>query len=226
MKFFKIAAAIMTLSFFVGCASMPRELASHKLIPNGEYSGKADNNRPEELKYQKLPDNVEYVRASDSLVLATYQNLKKSLESEDASIPIAQYLFLMPGAWDNLKDDTRLSKSFKRQKDKFTVKITKKKKFKFAYAIPKNPKSAKMAWDAVSQNIRNPENAATGIRAISTKEMETLVGFSPFKMIEPLFVVNDRYLLGFNDKGEMEVIDELPYYIPFYEEAMEAIDNR
>lgn len=246
MNFLKAAISMITVSLLVGCASIPRELASHKLIPNGEYTGKAENNRPEELKYQKLPDNVEYVRASDSLVLAVHQTLKKSLESGDPTVTVAKYLFLMPGAWENIKDDPNLPKSFKKQKDKFVVQVTKKKKFKFPYAIPKDPKSAMIAWGVVYQQIRNPEAAKTEteatetaeavaaetapaeirIRAISTKEMETLVGFSPFKMVEPLFVVNDRYLLGFNAKGELEVLDELPYYIPFYEEAMEAINNR
>jgi hypothetical protein len=29
--------------------------------------------------------------------------------------------------------------------------------------------------------------------------------------------VNDKYVLGFNKKGELEVLDEIPYYAPFFE---------
>jgi hypothetical protein len=52
--------------------------------------------------------------------------------------------------------------------------------------------------------------------------MATIVWFSPFKMVEPLFIVNNTYMLGFNKKGQLEVIDELPYYLP-YAEKMKAI---
>ena len=112
----------------------------------------------------------------------------------------------------------------------------KKKKFKFNYAIPQNAPSAEKAWNVVKQRILRPEqdasmetpaeNAGVKIRSISTEEMQRLVGFSPFKMVEPLFVVNDRFLLGYNEKGELELVDELPYYIPFYDEAMEIISKR
>ena len=62
-----------------------------------------------------------------------------------------------------------------------------------------------------------PEPAEIKIRAISTDEMDIISKFSPFKMVEPLFVVNDRYVLGFNKNGELEVLDEIPYYTPFFE---------
>lgn len=230
MKAIGIAISVLTVSMLFGCASSPRALASHKEIPGGAYTGKADNNRPEELKLQKLPDNVEYVMASDSLVVAVHDDLKKALESDDGVV-IAKYLFLMPGIWEGIKDDEALKGKFKRQKGKYTVQLTKKKKFKFNYAIPQNAPSAEKAWNVVKQRIVQPEqesaeNAGVKIRSISTEEMQRLVGFSPFKMVEPLFVVNDRYLLGYNEKGELELVDELPYYIPFYDEAMEIISKR
>lgn len=230
MKAIGIAISVLTVSMLFGCASSPRALASHKEIPGGAYTGKADNNRPEELKLQKLPDNVEYVMASDSLVVAVHDDLKKALESDDGVV-IAKYLFLMPGMWESIKDDEALKGKFKRQKGKYTVQLTKKKKFKFNYAIPQNAPSAEKAWNVVKQRIVQPEqesaeNAGVKIRSISTEEMQRLVGFSPFKMVEPLFVVNDRYLLGYNEKGELELVDELPYYIPFYDEAMEIISKR
>ena len=56
--------------------------------------------------------------------------------------------------------------------------------------------------------------------------MVYLSKFSPVNMLEPLVFVNDRYLLGYNKKGELEMVDELPYYIPFYDEAMEIISQK
>ena len=47
---FKFLAILGITSMFVGCASMPRELSDHKEIPGGEYSGSAQNNRPDEIK--------------------------------------------------------------------------------------------------------------------------------------------------------------------------------
>ena len=213
--------AIVTTALLAGCASSPRELANHKLIPGGEYTGKADNNRPDEIKYQPLPDHVQYVRASDSLVIATFNELKGALAAEEDNLKIAQYLFLMPGTWENFKDNEELTKKFKKQKDKYKVGVG-KEKFTFRYAIPKDAKSARKAWGIVKSMIRSPGDSTEApveikIRAISTAEMDVLSKFSPFKMVEPLFVVNDKYVLGFNKKGELEVLDEIPYYAPFFE---------
>ena len=213
--------AIVTTALLAGCASSPRELANHKLIPGGEYTGKADNNRPDEIKYQPLPDHVQYVRASDSLVIATFNELKGALAAEEDNLKIAQYLFLMPGTWENFKDNEELTKKFKKQKDKYKVKVG-KEKFTFRYAIPRDAKSARKAWGIVKTMIRSPGDSTEApveikIRAISTAEMDVLSKFSPFKMVEPLFVVNDKYVLGFNKKGELEVLDEIPYYAPFFE---------
>lgn len=300
--------SVAITAFFTGCASMPRELADHKLIPGGEYSGKADNNRPAEIKYQPLPDHVQYVRASDSLVIAVYNDLKTILASDEDNVKIAKYLFLMPGTWENIQEAPELKSKFKKQKDKYKVGVG-KEKFTFRYAIPRDAKSARKAWDVAKRTIRypgwspdavipdpnapapeaapapetapaetqeaaaeNPEVPATEtaetpadaaqaesapaepatettaetaaaesapvenapapvatipmpkpepveikIRAISTDEMDIISKFSPFKMVEPLFVVNDRYVLGFNKKGELEVLDEIPYYTPFFE---------
>lgn len=276
--------SVAITAFFTGCASMPRELADHKLIPGGEYSGKADNNRPAEIKYQPLPDNVQYVRASDSLVIAVYNDLKTILASDEDNVKIAKYLFLMPGTWENIQEAPELKSKFKKQKDKYKVGVG-KEKFTFRYAIPRDAKSARKAWDVAKRTIRYPgwspdavipdpnapapeaapapeppaeaapeeaaapvETAATEeaapaeatpvetvpapvatipmpkpepaeikIRAISTDEMDIISKFSPFKMVEPLFVVNDRYVLGFNKNGELEVLDEIPYYTPFFE---------
>lgn len=276
--------SVAITAFFTGCASMPRELADHKLIPGGEYSGKAENNRPAEIKYQPLPDNVQYVRASDSLVIAVYNDLKTILANDDDNVKIAKYLFLMPGTWENIQEAPELKSKFKKQKDKYKVGVG-KEKFTFRYAIPRDEKSARKAWAVAKRVIRYPgwspdavipdpnapapeaapapeppaeaapeeaaapvETAATEeaapaeatpvetapapvatipmpkpepaeikIRAISTDEMDIISKFSPFKMVEPLFVVNDRYVLGFNKNGELEVLDEIPYYTPFFE---------
>ena len=225
---FKFLAILGITSMFVGCASMPRELSDHKEIPGGEYSGSAQNNRPDEIKYQKLPDNMQYVLASDSLVIATYNRLKEDLAVEESSLPIAKYLFLMPGTWDKI-DKTGQNEFFNKRKRTFTFDAG-EEKFKFKYAIPKTAKSARKAWEGVRQEIRRPafytaeagsdEANALGeisIRTISTAEMEAIVWFSPFKMVEPLFIVNDTYMLGFNKNGELEVIDEIPYYLPLYD---------
>ena len=230
----KFLAIIGITGMFIGCASMPRELSDHKEIPGGEYSGEAQNNRPEEIKYQKLPDNMQYVRASDSLVIATYNKLKADLSVEENTLPVADYLFLMPGTWDKVAR-TKQDGNFNKRRDTYTVDAG-AEKFKFMYAIPKTKKSARHAWESIRQEIRRPafytaepgseEANALGeisIRAISTEEMAAIVWFSPFKMVEPLFVVNNTFLLGFNKKGELEVIDELPYYQPYFEKMKTII---
>lgn len=229
----KFLALIGITGMFIGCASMPRELSDHKEIPGGEYSGEAQNNRPEEIKYQKLPDNMQYVRASDSLVIATYNKLKEDLSAEEGNLPIAEYLFLMPGTWEKISS-TGQNENFNKRKNTYTVEAG-PEKFKFKYAIPKTDKSARNAWEGVRKEIRHPaaytaepgneEANAVGeitIRAISTEEMATIVWFSPFKMVEPIFVVNNTFLLGFNKKGQLEVLDEIPYYLP-YAAKMNAI---
>lgn len=229
----KNLAILGVLCLVTGCATMPRELSDHNFIDGGEYSGKANNNRPEEIKYQKLPDDVQYVRAKDSLVIATYNKLKEDLSSDEGTLKIADYLFLLPGTWEMIAR-TEQDKTFKKRKDKYKV-STPDEKFKFYYAIPKNPSSARKAWEAVKREIRRPniyspdadenaknELAEIKIRAISTQEMQTLVYLTPFKMVEPLFVVNDKYLIGFNKEGKIEVLDEIPYYIPYAEKMIAA----
>ena len=207
MNLSRFIAFCCITGILAGCASMPRELSDHKEIPGGEYTGAAENNRPEEIKYQKLPDNIQYVRASDSLVIATYNKLKAALATDETVLEIADYLFLMPGSWEKIAS-TGQNETFNKRKNTYTFEAG-KEKFKFLYAIPKTDKSARKAWEAVKREIRRPaiytaepgseEANALGsisIRAISTQEMETIVWFSPFKMVEPLFIVNDKYLLG------------------------------
>ncbi|WP_173384130.1 hypothetical protein [Fibrobacter succinogenes] len=237
MNLSRFIAFCCITGILAGCASMPRELSDHKEIPGGEYTGAAENNRPEEIKYQKLPDNIQYVRASDSLVIATYNKLKAALASDETVLEIADYLFLMPGSWEKIAS-TGQNETFNKRKNTYTFEAG-KEKFKFLYAIPKTDKSARKAWEAVKREIRRPaiytaepgseEANALGsisIRAISTQEMETIVWFSPFKMVEPLFIVNDKYLLGFNKKGKLEVLDEIPYYLPFYEKLKVILIER
>lgn len=229
----KTLAVLSVVCFLAGCASSPREITDYKFIKGGEYQGKADNNRPEEIKYQKLPDDIQYVRVKDSLVIATYNKLKADLSSDEGNLKIADYLFLMPGTWEMIAR-TGQNKNFNKRKYTFTA-STQKEKFKFTYVIPKTEKSARHAWEAVKREIRHPDiyspyaDEATKnmvseirIRAISTQEMQTLAYLCPFKMVEPLFVVNDKYLLGFNKEGKLEVLDEIPYYIPFSEKMNEA----
>lgn len=237
MNLSRFIAFCCITGILAGCASMPRELSDHKEIPGGEYTGAAENNRPEEIKYQKLPDNIQYVRASDSLVIATYNKLKAALATDETVLEIADYLFLMPGSWEKIAS-TGQNETFNKRKNTYTFEAG-KEKFKFLYAIPKTDKSARKAWEAVKREIRRPaiytaepgseEANALGsisIRAISTQEMETIVWFSPFKMVEPLFIVNDKYLLGFNKKGKLEVLDEIPYYLPFYEKLKVILIER
>lgn len=237
MNLSRFIAFCCITGILAGCASMPRELSDHKEIPGGEYTGAAENNRPEEIKYQKLPDNIQYVRASDSLVIATYNKLKAALATDETVLEIADYLFLMPGTWEKIAS-TGQNETFNKRKNTYTFEAG-KEKFKFLYAIPKTDKSARKAWEAVKREIRRPaiytaepgseEANALGsisIRAISTQEMETIVWFSPFKMVEPLFIVNDKYLLGFNKKGKLEVLDEIPYYLPFYEKLKVILIER
>ncbi|MBR4784852.1 MAG: hypothetical protein IK012_06315 [Fibrobacter sp.] len=237
MNLSRIIAFFCVTGILAGCASMPRELSDHKEIPGGEYTGTAENNRPEEIKYQKLPDNIQYVRASDSLVVATYDKLKAALATDETVLEIADYLFLMPGTWEKIAS-TGQNETFNKRKNTYTFDAG-KEKFKFLYAIPKTDKSARKAWEAVKREIRRPaiytaepgseEANALGsisIRAISTQEMETIVWFSPFKMVEPIFIVNDKYLLGFNKKGKLEVLDEIPYYLPFYEKLKVILIER
>lgn len=237
MNLSRFIAFCCITGILAGCASMPRELSDHKEILGGEYTGAAENNRPEEIKYQKLPDNIQYVRASDSLVIATYNKLKAALATDETVLEIADYLFLMPGSWEKIAS-TGQNETFNKRKNTYTFEAG-KEKFKFLYAIPKTDKSARKAWEAVKREIRRPaiytaepgseEANALGsisIRAISTQEMETIVWFSPFKMVEPLFIVNDKYLLGFNKKGKLEVLDEIPYYHPFYEKLKVILIER
>lgn len=237
MNLSRFIAFCCITGILAGCASMPRELSDHKEIPGGEYTGAAENNRPEEIKYQKLPDNIQYVRASDSLVIATYNKLKAALATDETVLEIADYLFLMPGSWEKIAS-TGQNETFNKRKNTYTFEAG-KEKFKFLYAIPKTDKSARKAWEAVKREIRRPAiytaepgseeaNALSSIsiRAISTQEMETIVWFSPFKMVEPLFIVNDKYLLGFNKKGKLEVLDEIPYYLPFYEKLKVILIER
>lgn len=237
MSSLKLFTLFCAASLMVGCASMPRELSDHKEIPGGEYTGEAQNNRPEEIKYQKLPDNMQYVRASDSLVIATYNKLKEDLSAEEGNLAVADYLFLMPGTWEKIAS-LHLDGKFNKRRNTYSFDAG-KEKFKFMYAIPKTPKSARNAWEVIRSEIRRPaiytaeegseEANALGeisIRAISTSEMESIVWFSPFKMVEPLFIVNNTSMLGFNKKGQLEVIDELPYYQPFYDRLKPILAER
>lgn len=162
---------------------------------------------------------MQYVIQSDSLVTATYENLQVTLTTEESKIKIAKYLFLMPDIWDVMRSDSTLKKGFRVQKDKYQVGV-RKKKFKFHYAIPKEPKSSARAWKSIIDQVKGTE---VRIRAIATAEMDQINRFTPFMIVEPIFVVNDKYVLGFNKSGELKLIDELGFYQPFmvqFDEAM------
>lgn len=201
-----------------GCsASSPRLLKDSCEKKGGELVGHSKNDRADEIKFNTLPDSVRYILAPDQQVTAAYDLLKRNLEGSTDSMPFAQYLFLMPGMWKAIEKDTALAQKFRVKIDKMKFKV-RKKTFKFYYGIPKEPKSTLRAW-----NVSKALMASTGnsIRTMNTDEMKLLYKFSPFELVEPLFVVNDKYIVGFNKKNELEVLDELSYYA----EALEQIED-
>jgi len=210
MSFFKVLAISLTVTFaLLGCsASSPRLLRDPCEKKGGDLVGKANNSRPEELKYNKLPDSVRYVLASDSQVVAAAELLKANLNGSQDSIKFAQYLFIMPGMWKIIEGDTSLAQKFRVKKDKMKLKV-RKKTFKLYYAIPKEPKSTMKAWVVAKAQMTGGGNS---VRAMKASEMSMLYKFSPFELVEPLFVVNDKYIVGFNKNNELEVLDELSYY--------------
>ena len=236
MKLSKFFAFFCAAGFLAGCASFPRELSDHKFIPGGEITGTANNDRPENIKYQKVAENTQYVLASDSLVISTYNKLLQDLSSDETTLEVSDVLFLMAGTWDKIRN-TKQDGMFNKRSSSYKFDAG-REQFTFRVAVPKTPKSAQNAWKVVREEIRRPaiytaepgseEANALGeirIRSISTQEMATIVWFCQFKIIEPIFVVNDTYLLGFNKEGKLELIDEIPYYVPFYEKLMAIVQE-
>lgn len=226
MFHFKCFAFICILGLLVGCASYPKELSDHKLIPGGEYSGKANNYRPKEIKYQKLPDNVQYVLANDDIVIEAYNKLKADLSTDDAIIQFNKALLIMPGAWARI-DEVKQTGAFNKRTRTYGVGIG-NETIKLRYAVPKTKKSSMNAWNVIKHEIRRPayytaepgsEEANSlgeiSIRSINAEEMSTIVWFNPFKIVEPTFVVNDKYLIEFDNDGNIDVIDYLPYYLQY-----------
>lgn len=236
MKFTKVFAFFCAASFLVGCASYPRELSDHKLIPGGEITGNAANNRPENIKYQKVPDNVQYVLANDEKVMDCYNKLKADLSTDDAIIQFKKGLLIKPGAWARI-DEIKQTGAFNKRTRTYEVGIG-NEKIKLRYAVPKTKKSALNAWKVIKHDIRQPafysaeagseEANALGeirIRSINTEEMNTIVWFNPFKIVEPTFVVNDKYLIEFDDDGNLDMVDFIPYYLQYSDKVKAYLDE-
>lgn len=236
MSTLKQLVIICTLGLFVGCASAPKQLADHKLIPGGEITGKANNYRPSNIKYPKVPDNVQYVLANEDKVIDAYNKLKADLSTDDAIIQFQKALFIKPGAWARI-DELKQTGAFNKRTRTYKVGIG-NEKIKLRYAVPKTSKSALLAWNVLKREIRHPayysaeagspEANAPGeisIRSINAEEMNTIVWFNPFKIIEPTFVVNDKYLIEFDEDGNIDMIDYIPYYLQFNDKVKAYLDE-
>ena len=236
MKYTKFFAFICAASFLVGCASYPKQLSDHKFIPGGEITGNAENNRPENIKYQKVPDNVQYVLANDEKVIDCYNKLMADLSTDDAIIQFQKALFIKPGAWARI-DEVKQTGAFNKRTRTYEVGIG-NEKIKLRYAVPKTAKSTLNAWNVIKQDIRRPafysaeagseEANALGdisIRSISTEEMYTIFWFNPFKIVEPTFVVNDKYLIEFDEDGNLDMIDYIPYYLQYNDKVNDYLDE-
>ncbi len=60
-----------------------------------------------------------------------------------------------------------------------------------------------------SNNLSKPEH--------STNE--------PTQIIEPTFVVNDKYLIEFDDDGNLDMIDYIPYYLQYNGKVKAYLDE-
>lgn len=237
MKYTKLFAFFCAACFLVGCASAPpKPQSDYKPIPGGEIIGKANNYRPQNIKYQKVPDNVQYVLASDEKVIEVYNKLKADLASDDAVFQFKKTLYLKPGAWARI-DEIQQTGAFNKRTRTYDVNLQ-TDKFKLRYAVPKTAKSRMGAWNIIKRDIRypafysaeagSPEANALGeisIRSINPEEMTTIFWFNPFKIVEPTFVVNDKYLLEFDKDGNLDMIDYIPYYLQYQDRVKAALEE-
>ena len=237
MKFTKFFTFICVVSFLISCASAPpKPQSDYKLIPGGEIIGKANNYRPANIKYQKVPDNVQYVLASDEKVIEAYNKLKADLATDDAIFQFKKTLYIKPGAWARI-DEIHQTGAFNKRTRTYDATIQ-SEKFKLRYAVPKTAKSRMGAWNIIKRDIRYPAfySAEAGspeanalseisIRSINPEEMTTIFWFNPFKIVEPTFVVNDKYLIEFDEDGNIDMIDYIPYYLQYQDRVKAGLED-
>lgn len=224
MKYTNLFAFICAASFLIGCASAPpKPQSDHKFIPGGEITGKANNYRPQNIKYQKVPDNVQYVLAPDEKVIEVYNKLKADLATDDAVFQFKKTLYIKPGAWARI-DEMQQTGAFNKRTRTYDVTLS-NEKFKLRYAVPKTAKSRMGAWNIIKRDIKANALGEVRIRSITPEEMTTIFWFNPFKIVEPTFVVNDKYLIEFDDEGNIDMIDYIPYYLQYQDRVKAGLED-
>lgn len=190
----------------VSCADTKALLQTTSNAQGGELLGSAKNNRPEHLKISEIPDRVRYVSIDDDDMVEAEAILNARLTKKEEAEFVPD-LLVFPGLMNTMIErvDT-VGLGGKKMKIQGNFRDGQKIFFGSVYQ-QENAKS--YIWEAFLQVIGTD---SIKIRTLKSEELSLWWVYIPFDIMEPIFMVNDRYIIGMNKDNEIFVMDDISNY--------------
>lgn len=202
----KVMAWSLLALLAISCADSRTRAAKTSDAKGGELLGSAENLRPERLKINKVPDRVRYVSIGDDLILKADVELDAMLRNKETA-KFSPQLLVFPGLMETISgriDTARLSG--KKMKVQLNIKGENKTYFGAVY---QEQRAKSDVWQGF---LRMVGDDSIRIRTLKSEEMSLWWIYIPFDITEPIFVVNDRFVVGMNKRNAVSVIDDLSKY--------------
>lgn len=201
-----VVALMCFALFVVSCADTKALLQTTSNAQGGELLGSAENIRPDHLKINEIPDRVRYISIDDDdMVMAeAILNARLTRKEEAEFVPD---LLVFPGLMNTMIErvDT-VGLGGKKMKIQGNFRDGQKIFFGSVYQ-QENAKS--YIWEAFLQVIGTD---SIKIRTLKSEELSLWWVYIPFDIMEPIFMVNNRYIIGMNENDKIYVMDDLSQY--------------
>lgn len=202
------AVALLCFALLVvSCADSKALLKTTSNAEGGEILGSAKNNRPEHLKICEIPDPVRYISIDDDDMVEAESILNARLTRKEAAEFFSD-LLVFPGLMNTmigLIDTVGLGA----KKLKCQVPFNDGLKIYFG-SVYQQQRAKFYIWEAFLQVIGTE---SFKIRTLKSEELRLWWAYIPFDIMEPIFMVNDRYIIGMNENNKIYVMDDISQYV-------------
>lgn len=172
----------------------------------GEMLGSAENSRPENLKINQIPDRVRYVSISDEEMIEAEAKLTGMINRINKS-EFGERLLVFPGLMKTINNAIDTS-GVHGKEVKVVLNFQGQNKTYYGGLFDSNEGKRKI-WNALVDLINK---TPIRIRSLNTEELSLWWMYIPFDITEPIFTVNDRFIVGMNSNYEITVVDDISRY--------------